>query len=197
MFRLMPKPLPDVYPTVSQLEVELRRERYKRRYARVLRSTIYALVTVAAIAILIATLWLPVLQIYGTSMTPTLSDGEIVFSLKGANFTAGDVVAFYYNNKILIKRVIATSGQWVDILEDGTVLVNQEEIDEPYVSEKAFGDCNIKLPYQVPDEKIFVMGDHRSVSIDSRSTEVGCVSEEQIVGKIIWRIWPMDKFGAF
>ena len=187
--------LPGAVPTVVQLEEELKRETYRKQYGRVLRSTIYILITVAAVAVLIATLWLPVLQIYGTSMTPTLNDGEIVLSVKGADFETGDVIAFYYNNRILVKRVIATSGQWVDIKEDGTVFVNSEEVDEPYISEKALGECDLDFPYQVPESRLFVMGDHRSVSLDSRSSAIGCVAEEQIVGELVFRVWPMDGLG--
>jgi signal peptidase I len=184
------------FPDTIQLETELSREKYKRRFFSTLRSTIYALITVAAIAILVATLWLPVLQIYGNSMTPTLNKGEIVVSVKEKDVKTGDVIAFYYNNKILVKRVIASSGDWVDIEEDGTVLVNSQEIDEPYIKEKSLGECNIELPYQVPDSKIFVMGDHRSTSVDSRNTAVGCVSEEQIVGRLVFRLWPLNNFGT-
>ena len=183
-------------PSAEQLEAELKREKYKRRYLSVLRSTIYTLITVAAIAVLVATLWLPVLQIYGSSMTPTLQDGEIIFSVKTADLEPGDIVAFYYNNKILVKRVICGPGDWVNIDEDGTVYVNEVRLKEPYLAEKALGDCNIELPYQVPDGKIFVMGDHRSTSVDSRNTAVGCVAQEQIVGKIIFRIWPLNRIGT-
>ncbi len=182
-------------PEISQLEAELKRVQYRRRYRTVFRSTVYTLITVAAIAVLVATLWLPVLQIYGSSMTPTLSDGNIVISVKSGDFKTGDIIAFYYNNKILVKRIIAKSGDWVNIDKDGTVYVNDKPIDEPYVSEKAFGECDIKLPYQVPESRVFVMGDHRSVSVDSRSTLVGCVAEEQIVGKIVFRVWPLNEFG--
>lgn len=182
-------------PTTQQLETEIKRIRYKHQYRSVMKSTIYMLVTVAAAAILVATLWLPVLQIYGNSMTPTLQNGEIVFSLKSSDFEQGDVVAFYYNNKILVKRVIAGPADWVDITEDGTVYVNGELLEEPYITEKAYGDTNIELPYQVPDGKVFVMGDHRSTSVDSRNTAVGCVAEEQVVGKIIFRIWPFNVIG--
>lgn len=182
-------------PTIEQLQAELRHEKYKRSFVFSLRNTIFTLVTVAAAAVLIAVLLMPVLQIYGSSMTPTLSEGEIVVSVKGTEMKTGDIVAFYYNNNVLVKRVIAQPGDWVNISEDGTVFVNNEAIDEPYLTEKAFGECNIQLPYQVPDSRIFVMGDHRSVSIDSRNTAVGCVAAEQIVGKIVFRVWPLGEFG--
>lgn len=183
-------------PSSEQVEAELNRVKYRRRYHRVLRSTVYILVTVAAAAILAATLWLPVLQIYGNSMTPTLKDGEILYTVKFSDLKVGDIVAFYYNNKILVKRMICSAGDWIDIDEDGTVYVNDKELEEPYLVEKALGDCNIELPYQVPDGKIFVMGDRRSTSVDSRNTAVGCVAREQIVGKIIFRIWPLKRLGA-
>lgn len=192
----MKQKIPPDFPTIEQLEAELKRENYRHRYGRVLRSTIYMLVTVSAAAVLIAVLVLPVLQIYGSSMADTLHDGEVVVSLKGAHFKSGDVIAFYYNNKILIKRVIAESGDWVDIDEDGNVYVNDQLLEEPYVTEKALGDCNIELPYQVPDGKAFVMGDYRPTSVDSRNTAVGCVSEEQIIGKIIFRVWPLSDFSS-
>lgn len=179
--------------TTEEIERELKRVRYKERYGRTFRSTVYALITVAAIAILVATLFLPVLQIYGNSMTPTLVDGQLIVSLKEANFETGDIIAFYYNNKILVKRVIANTGDWVDIDNSGNVYINGKLLDEPYVEEKALGECNITLPYQVPEGKTFVMGDHRSVSIDSRHSSVGCVSEEQIVGKLVMRIWPLNE----
>ena len=182
-------------PTVAQLEQELKRETYRRRYNRVLRSTIYTLITVAAVAVLVATLFLPVLRIYGTSMTPTTTDGDIVVSVKGGSFERGDVVAFWFNNKILVKRVIAQAGEWVDIDEAGNVSINGEPLDEPYLTEKALGECDIELPYQVPDGRLFVMGDHRSTSSDSRSSAVGCVAEEQIVGKLVFRVWPLGEFG--
>ena len=182
-------------PTVDQLEQELKRETYRRRYNRVLRSTVYTLITVAAVAVLVATLFLPVLRIYGTSMTPTMTDGDIVVSVKGAEFERGDIIAFWFNNKILVKRVIALPGEWVDIDEEGNVYINEEPLDEPYLTERALGECDITLPYQVPDGRLFVMGDHRSVSADSRSSAVGCVAEEQIVGKLVFGIWPFEHFG--
>ena len=182
-------------PTIEQIEKERDRLKYKKRYKRTLKSTGGVLIVVAAIAVLVATLWMPVLQLYGTSMTPTMSDGEIIFTVKTSEFKTGDIVSFYYNNKILVKRVIASAGDWVDIDEDGTVYINNEEIDESFLVEKAYGDTNIELPYQVPDGKIFVMGDHRATSVDSRNIAVGCVSQEQLVGKILFRIWPLDRIG--
>lgn len=183
-------------PATAQLEAELQRERYKRRYWRVLRSTVYALIVTAAVSVLVATLWLPILRIVGSSMTPTLNDGEIVVSMKGGKFTAGDLVSFYVGNKILIKRVIALPGQWVDIDEDGNVYVDEHPLNEPYLQEKALGICDLDLPYQVPEGHCFVMGDHRSTSVDSRSSAVGPISDEQIVGRIVFCIWPLADFGA-
>lgn len=183
-------------PEIEQIQAELNRVKYHSRYRAVLRSTIYSLIVVAAIAVLVATVWMPVLQIYGTSMTPTLNEGEIVVSLKGSSFEQGDLVAFYIGNKILVKRCIAGPGQWVNIDEDGNVYVDGELLDEPYLTEKALGNCNIELPYQVPEARYFCMGDHRATSADSRSSEIGCVSEEQIVGKIVFRVWPLNKFGS-
>lgn len=192
----MKKQKPFSCPTVEQLEAEIKRVNHKKRYRTVLKSTVYTLITVAAIAVLVATLWLPVLQIYGSSMYPTLQDGEIIFSVKTAEFEPGDIVAFYFNNKILIKRVIAGPGDWVNMTENGTVSVNGEILEEPYLTETAYGDTDIELPYQVPDGKIFVMGDHRATSVDSRNTAVGCVAQEQVVGKILFRVWPLNQMGV-
>lgn len=180
---------------IKELRQELRRVKYNNKFAATLFNTVGTLVVVAAAAILVANLWLPILKVTGTSMSPTLQEGQVLMASKGHDFKTGDVIAFYYNNKILVKRVIAMPGDWVNISEDGTVYVNDIAIDEPYLNEKALGDCNIELPYQVPESKIFVMGDNRSVSLDSRNTAIGCVSEEQVVGRIAFAIWPLSKIG--
>ena len=182
-------------PGLDSLKAELKRVRYRQRYHSAIRSTVYTLLTVAAIAVLVATLLLPVLRIYGSSMTPSLYEGDIVVSVKEMSFDRGDIISFYYNNKILVKRVIAFEGEWVNIDEDGNVYVNGALLDEPYVKEKACGECDITLPYQVPDGRVFVMGDHRATSVDSRSSTVGCVFEEQVVGRILYRVWPLSQMG--
>ena len=182
-------------PTTDQIRTELERVRYRRSFANTLRSTIFILIVVSASAVLIAVLLLPVLRIYGHSMNDTLDEGDVVVSIKGSSFKTGDIIAFYYNNKLLVKRVIGQPGDWVDIDEAGNVYVNQVMLEEPYLDSKAFGETNIELPYQVPESRIFVLGDNRDVSIDSRNTSVGCVAEEQIAGKIVFRVWPIDKIG--
>ena len=168
---------------------------YRERLWQSILSTTNILIVVAAVTVLIAVLFLPILRIYGQSMSSTLTSGDLVVSVKGAKFKTGDIVAFYYNNNILVKRVIANSGDWVDIDLDGNVYVNQQKIDEPYLQNRAYGEPTIDFPYQVPDERVFVLGDNRSVSIDSRHSSVGCVTSEQIVGKIVFRVWPLDKLG--
>lgn len=183
------------YPDIELLEKELNRERQRSRFVKTLVSLVGTLVVVAAVAILVTTLLVPVLQVTGNSMSPTFQQGDILIAYKTDDFTTGDLIAFYYNNKILVKRVIARAGDWVDIDDEGNVYVNDVVIEEPYISEKDLGDCNIDLPYQVPESRVFVMGDNRSVSIDSRNTSVGCVSSEQLVGKIEFRVWPFEHFG--
>ncbi len=188
--------LPSKIPTPDELKKELNREKLKKEYIKTLFNTVYILLAVAASAVLIAVLCLPVLRVCGTSMEPTLETGEIVLAVKRAKFKTGDIIAFYYNNKILLKRVIGTAGEQVSIDTGGTVYVNGKEISEPYVTEKSMNQCDIDFPYQVPDGRIFVLGDHRATSLDSRSTSIGCISEEFIVGKIVMRIWPLNKIGG-
>lgn len=183
-------------PELPQLERELKRELYRHRYSAVIRSTINTLLVVAALSVLVATLWTPVLQIYGSSMTPTLQEGQYVVSVKGSSFEQGDLVSFYIGNKLLVKRVIAGPGDWVDIDAQGNVYVNGQLLDEPYVQEKAFGQCDLELPYQVPESKYFLMGDHRRDSVDSRSSVIGCVATEQIVGRIVLCVWPLEDIGV-
>ncbi len=180
-------------PTLNELEKELLRERYRYRYISIIKNTVYSIITLIALAAVVAALWLPVLEIYGTSMTPGLQDGDVVVSSKTSDFKQGDIVAFYYNNQVLVKRVIATSGERINITEDGKVYVNGKGVYEPYVDDFDLGDCNIEMPFQVPEGKMFVMGDNRSVSLDSRNTAIGCVAQEQVVGKIVFRIWPLSE----
>ena len=182
-------------PTAEQLDMERRRLRYKRRYNRTLRSTVAILIVVAALAVLAATLWMPVLRVYGSSMAPTLHNGEILVSVKTKDFSSGDIIAFYHGNKLLIKRYIAGPSDYVNVDEDGNVSVNGTLLDEPYLAEKAYGEADIEFPYQVPDQRYFVMGDNRSVSIDSRSSIVDCIAGDQIVGKVVFRVWPLSAFG--
>lgn len=188
------KQLPPM-PSTESLEAELARVQYNRRFRQTLRSTVSTLITVAAVAVLVATLWMPVLQISGSSMTPTLASGDIVLCRKTENFERGDLIAFYYNNNILVKRVVAMAGEWVNIDADGNIYINDVRYEEPYLTETALGECDIELPYQVPDGRVFVLGDHRSVSVDSRSKSIGCVGQEQIVGTLSFRIWPLKGLG--
>ena len=184
-------------PRADELKGELRRERYKRRFRRVLRKTVDALIVVAAIAAIIATLLLPVLEIAGTSMEPNLNDGDIVLLVKTDKLETGDLCAFYYSNKILIKRVIATPGDYLWLEDDGTVFLNGTELQEPYLTEKALGECDISFPYQVPENAFFMMGDQRDTSIDSRSSVIGCILTDHIIGKIVCKFWPISEFAWF
>ena len=181
-------------PELEVLQKEIKRERYKRRFRKLLRSTINALIVVAAVAALVATLVLPVLQIAGTSMEPSLYEGDFVLLVKTDRLETGDLCAFYYSNKILIKRVIAKPGDYIWIEDDGTVFLNGQELEEPYVLNKALGECDVEFPYQVPEGSYFLMGDHRETSIDSRSSAIGCVKEEQLIGKLLCRFWPLPEF---
>ena len=182
--------------TTRELQTEIDRVAYQRKVRDTLRSTIFILITAAAAAVLIATLVLPIFRIVGTSMSPTLDEGNIVLALKDKNVQQGDLVAFYYNNRVLVKRVIAKPGEWVSIDAAGNVYVNDRLLDEPYLKEKSLGSCDLEFPYQVPDGTVFVMGDHRDVSIDSRTKAMGCISKDEMIGKLWIRIWPLNQFGA-
>lgn len=184
------------FPSSKEVEQELNREQYRKRYKRTLKSTLFALVTAAAAAVLVAALWLPVLEIFGSSMTPTLQEGQYVVAVKDPTPETGDIVAFYYGNKVLVKRCIAGPGSWVDILADGTVVVNGEKLEEPYLKARHFGICDLELPYQVPEGTYFLIGDERETSVDSRHSSIGCIPVDQMVGKIVYRVWPLEDFGT-
>jgi len=190
-----PKTSGAALPSTEEIKEAYEKVSYRDRLLKSVVSTTNILIVVAAMTVLIAVMFLPVLRIYGQSMNSTLVSGELVVSIKGSTFKTGDIVAFYYNNNILVKRVIANSGDWVDIDLDGNVYVNQQKIDEPYIKEKAYGEPTIDFPYQVPEERVFVLGDNRAVSIDSRHSSIGCVTSEQIVGKIVFRVWPLNRIG--
>ena len=183
-------------PPVELMEAELGRMRQQGRRRSSARSTMYTLLIVAAFAVILTILILPVLTIQGVSMEETLFDGDVVVALNNHRYKTGDVIGFYYNNEVLIKRVIATETDWVDIDQDGTVYVNNVRLEEPYLTEKAFGECNINLPYQVPEGCCFVLGDHRATSIDSRNRSVGCIPNDKVVGRLLLRIWPIESFGT-
>lgn len=184
-------------PTEEAIQAEIRRLRHRARYGWALKRTLGVLLAVAAVAVLVATVWMPVLRIYGASMTPTLSEGDIVVSIKGGEVRQGDLVAFYVGNKLLVKRCIALPGQWVDMDEAGNVSVDGVPLEETYLTEKSLGGANITFPYQVPENRYFCMGDHRDTSVDSRHTEVGCIPWEDMVGRIFLRIWPLEHFEMF
>lgn len=184
-------------PTKQQVETERKRYRRQKAYNKALSGTVYVLTIVAAVAVLIATLVLPVLQIEGTSMEPTLVNGDIVLLTKTTSFSRGELCGFSWNNKLLIKRVIGTPGDWIEIDTDGTVYLNGEKLDEPYAQQLSVGECDLEFPFQVPQEQYFVLGDMRESSIDSRNTLIGCVAKDQIVGKVFFRIWPFQAIRFF
>ena len=184
-------------PSTEEVKAERERLAYRSRYTRVLRSTIYALVVVAAVAVLLATLFLPVLQVSGDSMNPTLQDKDVIVLVKSGSLKTGDLCGFYWQNKLLLKRVIGLPGDIISLDENGVVTVNGTVLDEPYVDELALGECDIKFPYQVPENRYFVLGDHRATSIDSRSSVIGCVEKSQILGRVFLRVWPLDRLTVF
>lgn len=182
---------------MEQIQAERERVRYQKRYRKALRGTVYALVTVAAIAVLVSSLLLPVMQITGDSMAPTLRDGDVILLMKAGSYEPGDLCGFTWNNKTLIKRVVAGPGDWVRIDGEGTVWVNGKELEEPYLEEKSLGICDLHFPYQVPENCYFLIGDKREVSVDSRSSLVGSVNREQIVGRVLLRVYPFKESKVF
>lgn len=182
-------------PSLAEIQRERKRIRRKTYYRQALRSTVSVLVVVAAVAVLITTLFLPILQISGDSMYPTLTHNEIVVLMKTRDYQRGDLIGFYYQGKILLKRVIALPEDEVVIDSDGNVYVNAQLLEEPYVTDKSLGDCNLEFPYKVPGTGYFVMGDRRSNSVDSRNSMVGIVSQDDIIGKVLLRVWPFDRLG--
>ena len=182
-------------PSIEQVKREREKLKYKKEYRRTIKHVLGVLLVAAAVSVLLATVFFPILRVSGVSMEPTLEDGQVIVLEKSGKFKTGDLIGFYYQNKILLKRVIGQAGDYIDIDADGNVYVNDEKLDEPYLKDQALGECDINLPYQVPDGKIFVMGDHRSKSIDSRSKLVGCVSDEQVVGRVVFRLWPLKSIG--
>lgn len=179
----------------EEVKEELSRLKERERYLKKVQKTLSILVVVAAISVLVATLWMPVLKIYGSSMDPTLENGQIVVSIKTKKLKSGDVVAFWQGNKLLVKRVIASPGQKVDIDVNGKVFVDGKAISETYLDSESLGNTDIDFPHQVEESRWFCMGDNRESSIDSRSAVIGDVSKEQIEGKVLFSVWPLNKIG--
>lgn len=179
----------------EEVKQEINRLKEREKHLNHLRKTFSVLVVVAAISVLVATLWMPVLKVYGSSMNPTLENGQIVVSIKTKTLKSGDVVAFWQGNKLLVKRVIAGPGQNIDIDVNGKVSVDGKVISETYLDSESLGNTDIDFPHQVEESRWFCMGDNRESSIDSRSTAIGDISKEQIEGKVLFSVWPLNKIG--
>ena len=184
-------------PTLEQLEHELKHEQKKHLWTMVVRNTLFFLSVVSAAVVILVVFLFPVVQLEGTSMSPTLQSGDVIVSVSGTKIVSGDIIAFYHNNTIFVKRVVAVGGDTVNIDSDGVVYVNDVPLDEPYLEEKAKGSCDVALPSQVPIDQYFVLGDHRSASIDSRHAAVGCVGTDMVLGRVACRIWPLDRIDMF
>lgn len=183
-------------PSIEELEDELARERKRRAQSKVLRIIIGILFAVIAAAVAVVILVLPIYEISGSAMAHTLNNGDIVAAIKTNVFYNGDIIAYNFDDDIQIKRVIGRSGDKIDIDSSGHIFVNGAQLDEPYVEEFDLGDCDIEFPFDVPLDQNFVVGDHRDVSVDSRNTAVGCIKDEDVIGKIVFRIWPINAIGT-
>ncbi len=188
---------PQEAPSIEQLTAELKRTRYRRRFAATMRHTLLTLVIIVAAALAVSYFFLSVMRIHSNAMSPSFRSGDMVVALKNSDYTAGDVIAYYYNDKLLVKRVIAVEGDTIQVEEDGDVLRNGLKLDEPYVQTRALGQCDIEMPYTVPNDRVFVMGDERDVSLDSRSTAMGCIAQEQVIGRVILRVWPLEDIAYY
>lgn len=153
--------------------------------------------TAGMVAILCMVCFLPMMRVESDGMSPTLEKGQCVMVIPGDSFEHGDIIAFYYDGRILLKRIIACPGEQVEVLKDGSVYVNGQLFDEPYASEKCYGSSDLTYPYQVPENRFFVMGDQRSAGTDSRTSQIGTVAQEQIVGKVVLRFWPLKAISVF
>ena len=192
----MSRKKPIELPSIAELEAEISRRKHRQTQHYLLRTAVYALITVAALTALVSVIFIPVLRTYGNSMAPTIVEGDIVAVIKSDEAEIGDVIAFKYNNKNFIKRVIALGGSLVDIDENGNVLVDGQLLPEPYLEEKSFGNGDVEFPFQVPDGQYFVLGDNRITSADSRNSIMGCVSPEDMMGRVLFCVWPFDRFGT-